>query len=245
MRGAAFGAVSVAVALGVALVVALPVDARDGGGAPTTAPPPCTYGDVVVAGDLHDDHATVMLDTTFRLTSDAAPRDLVPVSAAGFDSTHLVRAVVIDDMRALRLAAEAAGHALAVQSAYRSFDYQRQVHAGWVAALGEERARRVSARPGHSEHQLGTAVDLRGALGPAPWDLDDWAATPAGAWTAAHAHHFGFVMSYPAGSEHVTCYDYEPWHYRWLGRALAERVHESGLPLRGWLHARGPAEPAP
>jgi zinc D-Ala-D-Ala carboxypeptidase len=207
--------------------------------------PPCAFGDVMIAGDLHTDHATMLLDTTHRLPADAAPRDLVRVREAGFDSDHLVRAVLIDDLRALRRAAAEAGMELAVQSAYRSFAYQQQVFANWVAALGEERARRVSARPGHSEHQLGTAIDLRSASGPPPWELADWAQTPEGAWVALHAHRFGFVMSYPAESEEVTCYDYEPWHFRWIGRDPAAAVQASGMALRAWLHAHHPPRSAP
>ena len=207
--------------------------------------PPCAFGDVVIGGDLHEDHATMLLDPGHRLSADAAPNDLVPVSEAGFAGAHLVRAVVIDDLRALRRAASESGAELAVQSAYRSFAYQRQVFDGWVATLGVERARRVSARPGHSEHQLGTAIDLRSASGPAPWDVPDWAATPEGAWVVANAHRFGFVLSYPAGSEAVTCYDYEPWHFRWLGREIAAAVHASGLTLREWLYAHHPPEVAP
>ena len=69
----------------------------------------------------------------------------------------------------------------------------------------------------------------------AAWDLDDWAATPEGAWLAENAWRFGFVMSYPRGKEAVTCYLYEPWHYRYLGRELAARVRASGLAPREYL----------
>lgn len=208
-------------------------------------PPPCTYGDVVVDVDHLRDHALVLLDTTYRLPETPDPSDLVRVREAGFASDHLVRAVVIDDLRALREDAEAAGLALEVQSAYRSFAYQRQVFDGWVARLGEAQARRVSARPGHSEHQLGTAIDLRTRGGPAPWDLADWARTPEGAWLVQHAHRYGFVLSYPAGEEERTCYDYEPWHYRWVGRELAGAVHEAGVPLRVWLWRHHPPQALP
>lgn len=202
--------------------------------------PACAYGDVVVAGDPWLDHAEMLLDTTFRLPDTPDPPDLVSVREAGFASDHLVRAVLIDDLRALREAAEAAGMGLEVQSAYRSFAYQRQVFAGWVARLGEAQALRVSARPGHSEHQLGTAIDFRSRGGPAPWELDDWGRTPEGAWLIANAHRFGFVLSYPAGEEERTCYDYEPWHYRWLGRERAAEVQASGEPLRAWLWRHHP-----
>jgi zinc D-Ala-D-Ala carboxypeptidase len=204
------------------------------------APPDCRHGDLVLLGDLERDAATLLVDPLHRLPSDAAPRDLVPVREAGFASDHLVRALIVDDLRALREAAAAEGHAFVIQSAYRSFDYQRHVFDGWVARLGRDRAVRVSARPGHSEHQLGTAIDVRSAGGPPAWELDDWAVTPEGSWLAANAHRFGFVMSYPQGKEPVTCYDYEPWHYRWVGRDLAPALHASGLTLREYLYRHHP-----
>ena len=207
--------------------------------------PPCAYGNVVLDVDHLQGHALVLLDTTYRLPDTPDPSDLVRVREAGFPSDHLVRAVVIDDLRALREDAEAAGLALEVQSAYRSFSYQRRVFAGWVERLGDAQARRVSARPGHSEHQLGTAIDLRTSGGPAPWDLADWAATPEGAWVVQHAHRYGFVLSYPAGEEARTCYDYEPWHYRWVGRELAAAVHDAGVPLRVWLWQHHPPQALP
>lgn len=226
------------VALALASGLALAVE-------PVPVPPACSVGDVVVAGDPDRDHATLVLDAHYRLSDDYEPSDLVSVAAAGFAGGHLLRAVVIEDLADLRTAAVAEGVALAVQSAYRSFAYQEQVHARWVAALGAERARRVSARPGHSEHQLGTAVDFTTDGGPPPWELVDWAETPEGAFLTDHAHRFGFVMSYPRDAEARTCYDYEPWHFRWVGRELAAAVHASGEPLRAFLFTHFPPAAAP
>ncbi len=208
-------------------------------------PPPCAYGEVLLAGDPWRDHADLPLDTTYRLPATPDPPDLLSVREAGFTGDHRVRAPLIDDLRALGAAAEAAGAALEIQSAYRSYAYQAAVHQVWVERLGEARARRVSARPGHSEHQLGTAIDFRSRGGPAPWDAGDWAATAAGSWLFENAHRYGFLLSYPDGEEERTCYDYEPWHYRWVGRERAAEVHAAGVPLRVWLWRRGPPEVQP
>jgi len=209
------------------------------------SPPPCTIDTRVQAVDADAHPELALLDPAWRLPPGYAPTDLVAVAGAGFAGDHRVRAIVIEDLRALRRAAEADGLRLAVQSAYRSEAYQAQVHAGWVRQLGPERAAEVSARPGHSEHQLGTAVDLRSADGPPAWDLPDWSKTPEGAWVAAHAHRFGFVVSYPRGARGVTCYDFEPWHLRWVGRATAAAVEASGLAYRAWLHLHHPPQAAP
>ena len=198
-----------------------------------------------------------MLDTTFRLDAEYVPPDLVDLRTAlahvapgAFvaSDAHQLRQAAATDLAALFEAAEAAGMGLAVQSAYRSYAYQASTFDYWTQQDGYEAALRTSARAGHSEHQLGTAVDLRSRNGPAAWDLADWATTPEGAWAQANAHRFGFVMSYPQGEEHRSCYAYEPWHYRYVGRELAAAIHQTAEPPRVflWQHVQisKAAEPA-
>jgi len=147
------------------------------------------------------------------------------------DRNALVRRTAYSDLTALRDAARSAGRPLVIVSAYRSYAQQVLTFDYWVGIGGYAQALRTSARPGHSEHQLGTTLDF-GDGSAAPWEYDDWATTPTGAWLEQHAAEFGFVMSYPKGKSAVTCYDYEPWHYRWVGRTLALPVTASGRPLR-------------
>lgn len=209
--------------------------------APTAPLPACTYKDRPTALSSPDDWPYTLLDTLYKLPPSYAPDDLIPVTEAGVGTDAMkIRELVLPDLQALLAEAEAAGVALEVQSAYRSYEYQASTFASWVAQDGLEAALRSSARPGHSEHQLGTALDFRSADGPTAWDLPDWGATPEGAWLADNAPRFGFVMSYPPGQEAVTCYIYEPWHFRYLGREVAAEVTESGLTLREWLWLRQP-----
>lgn len=147
------------------------------------------------------------------------------------DPAASVRTVVYADLAALRAAAVLAERPLVIISAYRSYNLQRLTFDYWVGIGGYERALRTSARPGHSEHQLGTAVDF-GDGSAAPWEYADWATTPSGAWLAQNAAEYGFVLSYPRGKAAVTCYDYEPWHFRWVGKALAKELVVSPLTLR-------------
>ena len=197
--------------------------------------PECEYLDEPAALTSYADWRYTLVDTALRLPETYAPEDLVPLTRAGFNDERLVREIVIDDLLALREAAAAAGNPVEVQSAYRSYTYQEQTFAYWVAQDGREAALASSARPGHSEHQLGTAVDFRSAGGPAPWDLADWADTAAGAWMLENSWRYGFVVSYPEGTRDLTCYIYEPWHYRYVGREVARQIHESGLTPREWL----------
>jgi D-alanyl-D-alanine carboxypeptidase len=189
-----------------------------------------------VLGDPATDWATLVLDTVYTLPEDFVPEHLVSTRRAGLDGGFQVSRAVIDDLAAMASAAAADDAALAVQSAYRSYAYQVRTFQGWVDQSSEAEARKVSARPGHSEHQLGTSLDLRSADDATPpWESADWATTRAGAWLERHAWEYGFVMSYPKGKRGQTCYSYEPWHYRYVGRDVAAAIHESGTTPRRYL----------
>ena len=115
-------------------------------------------------------------------------------------------AAAYEDMKA---AAAADGITLYLVSAYRDYDTQMQLYLAEVAAYGPDQ--NTSAKPGHSEHQLGTTVDLN--------DLSQsFGDSPEGLWLQQNAGSFGFQMSYPAGAEGSTGYAYEPWHWRFWGR---------------------------
>ena len=178
--------------------------------------------------------ALVVLDRSYALPADYEPDDLVPASAAGMTGTELVRAVLVDDLADMAAAWEAAGLTIAIESGYRSYASQAATFDAWVERLGQSEAVNRAARPGHSEHQLGTALDLTSP----GWSgrFGDWAVeSAAGSWMAAHGWEYGFVMSYPAGSQDETCFSYEPWHYRWIGRESAAEQRESGAELRQFL----------
>jgi D-alanyl-D-alanine carboxypeptidase len=195
--------------------------------------PACTFGSERTVRTAYREWRTVILDTSFRLSKSYSPPGLVSTTRAGFTEGLLVRKVVIKDLGALREAAEAAGNPVGMIAAYRSYQQQAELFAERKAKLGEDAALRKTARAGHSEHQLGTTVDFKTA---GEKDVDQkWSSTPAGAWTKANAWRFGFVLSYPRGKNEVTCYGYEPWHFRYVGRTLAAKVHESGLTLREFL----------
>jgi zinc D-Ala-D-Ala carboxypeptidase len=198
--------------------------------------PACRYDDILTTPRGYAAWSITLVDTILRVPKGYVPPDLVKVSQAGLNGGGQVRAVMIEDLRAMGEAAALADAAIGVQSAYRSYESQKAVFDGWVAQLGYKRALEVSARPGHSEHQLGLAIDFRSDPGGSPF-TGTFASTPAGKWMKAHGWEFGFVMSYPRGSMDVTCYDFEPWHFRYVGRELAAAIHGSGLTLREYLWA--------
>ncbi|MGI8657974.1 MAG: M15 family metallopeptidase, partial [Candidatus Limnocylindria bacterium] len=193
------------------------------------------YDDVLTPHAATEDWQRTVLDTIYALPASYGPGALVDSGSAGLNGGYRVRAGLAADLRAMADAARRAGSPIGVTSAYRSYDSQIATFNHWVAVSGYDAALRRSARPGHSEHQLGTTIDARSAGGGSPWLVSDWARTAAGSWMRDNAWRYGFVMSYPRGASAITCYDYEPWHYRYVGRSTAAAVRASGLTLREWL----------
>jgi len=201
--------------------------------------PTCAYEDERAAHRSYDDWDRTLLDTTFRLGRRYEPPDLVPTKRAGLGTDETsVREFVIEDLRALAEAAEAAGNPVDITWGYRSFQTQEWVFDYWREKKGDA-AFRTAARPGHSEHQLGTALDFK-SKGAANVDVG-WRYEPAGVWMREHAWEFGFLESYPIGKEALTCYAHEPWHYRYFGRQRASEIRASGLTVREflWREAQG------
>ena len=203
------------------------------GPSPATSPPP-TPTTACVASQVADPTASLLLavDREQALPDGYAP-PVVPLpehyTIPEQGQLYLI-AEARDGLVALLDGANTAGHEILVLSAYRSYEAQQRTFARWVSELGEEQAQRESARPGHSEHQLGQAADLTSAA--VGWDLvPAFGETPAGQWVETHLHEYGFALSYPRGGEPVTGYLYEPWHIRYVGPACATEWQASGLTL--------------
>ena len=160
----------------------------------------------------------VLVDKEHAISEDYRPADLVALDDRGFTVTWpsmRLRALVLPDLAAMTAAARLAGTDVTISSTYRSYARQSFLFASAVERDGLEQASSLVARPGHSQHQLGTAIDF-GSI-----DLG-YGETREGQWVLANAWRFGFSLSYPQGLEDVTGYQYEPWHFRYLGRAGAE-----------------------
>ncbi len=178
--------------------------------------------------------ALVSKDTVLK--SDYVPSDLQPVPSYMKPSYSMqLRAVALQNLEQLWSAAAYDGVELHIRSAYRSYTTQAGLFADYASRHGEEEANRFSARPGQSEHQLGTTVDFGGT------SVDFSAAfaeTPQGKWLADNAWYFGFAMSYPAGKEQITGYIFEPWHFRFIGIEEAAEWKASGKPLIKYLETK-------
>jgi D-alanyl-D-alanine carboxypeptidase len=116
---------------------------------------------------------------------------------------------------------------LVVQSGFRSYSSQKTIHAAKVRAIGKTKGEKLAARPGYSEHQTGLAVDFA-AAGVSTLHVS-FAKTKAGIWLAANAYKYGFVLRYPKDKTSVTGYQFEPWHFRFVGIEVATAMHDQNI----------------
>ncbi len=203
---------------------------------PIQAPPPCAFPEesepTIFARE--QDWFRTLVDPIYALPELYEPPDLVSAAEANYSAEFRIRALMADDLNGMRNALLSEGvPEVALLAAYRSIADQQALFDRRVTELGFEATAEGTARPGHSEHHLGTAIDVRpiGAT-----DVDQsFGETPTGQWLAENSWRHGFILSYPAGAQDVTCYKYEPWHFRYVGPELAARVQESGLTLREYL----------
>lgn len=156
-----------------------------------------------------------------------APADYVPRDLESVDG-QLLRPEAAAGLRSLQAAAAAEGVGVTAISGYRSFADQSGLYAGYTAGYGTQQADSISARPGHSEHQTGLAVDVAAPDGRCTLQAC-FEETVAGAWAAENAHRFGFIVRYPANAEQITGYSYEPWHLRFVGEDIAARMHKEEI----------------
>jgi D-alanyl-D-alanine carboxypeptidase len=135
--------------------------------------------------------------------------------------------------------AKTAGYALMVSTAYRGYDYQKTLYDGYVGSHGQAAADQESARPGYSEHQTGLAVDIRAASDQCSLEAC-FGTMPEGKWLSANAYRYGFILRYPADKTSVTGYEYEPWHFRYVGTSLASEMHtHHSETLEEFFHVSG------
>ena len=181
----------------------------------------------------------VLVDRSHSLPPDYVPKDLVPLREYGVSTlgNELLRREAAEHLERLVQDAASDGEKLAVASAYRSYEQQQRSYRSLEDVLGAD-AGRLSATPGHSQHQLGTAVDFTNAA--AGYKLGvPFARTGAHRWLDHHAREYGFVLAYPRGEEERTGYRWEPWHYRYVGVRDAKRIEDSGQSLQEFLERVG------
>ncbi len=162
----------------------------------------------------------------YKLPSDYEPEDLVDVKNwYAYGDTPKLRKKAYESFISMFNAAKKENITIIINSAYRSYKKQEELYNQYLSQYGKEYTDAYAARPGHSEHQTGLTVDVTtyGSNG------DNFDKTEAFKWLQDNAHLYGFILRYPKGKEDITGYDYESWHYRYVGVDAATTIHDNDI----------------
>lgn len=210
----------------------------------TAAPPPLLRGGLPAATPDVPGAAPLLclVDRDRSIPATYVPPDLVTLpQGPTVGPAVLMRRVPAEAIVQLLDGAQAQRIYLTAISGFRSYELQQQTLAQEIRQYGDQKAHSEVADPGHSEHQLGVALDVAASRDPTNLD-QTFGDTPEGRWLTANAPVYGFVISYPKGKEAITGYAYEPWHIRYVGAPLAQQIVASGQTLTEYLPSHGLAD---
>lgn len=173
------------------------------------------------------DSYITLVNKNNQLEADYIPNDLELINNSYAHDNKLLRLEAKNMFERLSNQAKKKGYIITAVSTYRDYNYQKNLFNHYVKEKGLFYAEKASARPGHSEHQTGLAVDVEGEN----HDYNLFNESRSYNWMINNAHKFGFILRYPKGKENITGFKFEPWHYRYVGLLTAKIIYENNLTL--------------
>lgn len=168
---------------------------------------------------------TILVNKYNYLTEDYVPENLQTVDKKYSSKTLQLVDYAKEAFEELSEAASKENYTVLAMSSYRSYQYQYNLYNRYVNTDGIEAADTYSARPGYSEHQTGLAVDVYNGKE----DFTNFEKTKEYNWMQDNAYKFGFILRFPKDKVLETGYQYESWHYRYVGKEIAKYIHDNNL----------------
>lgn len=169
----------------------------------------------------------ILANKYYSLGEDYEPDDLVNVDIKYYyGEPKKIRSEAYDAFIEMWNAAYEDGIYLILISGYRSAAHQKEVYDAYQADKGTKYADSIAARTGYSEHQTGLALDIYSKECTSQAKFHE---SKSYEWLINNSYKFGFILRYPKDKQNITGYNYESWHYRYLGKDLAKKVYDSGL----------------
>lgn len=195
------------------------------------------YGNTLPVED--SSNVDMLVNKTYYLDSTYTPKDVTDLSSYYAATGRQLAGTAAEALKDWCNAGRDVGVTFYAASAYRDYDSQDTLYNNYVGSMGQSAADAASARPGFSEHQTGYAVDIAATNED---DVEEFKDTKAYTWTSTNCMDYGWILRYPEGKETITGYEFESWHYRYLGKELAQAVSASHLTydeyyclyLKGW-----------
>lgn len=178
---------------------------------------------------------TILVNKEHLLSKDYVPDGLVEIHepmGSKLDKTYVNRLndKVYQAFKEMQKEALKEGYEIFVDSSYRTYEYQEKVFNDVALKKGLNHAKKFVACPGGSEHQTGLAFDVifrRDGVMIEEQKEDDAEIK----WLFLHAHQYGFILRFPKGKENVTGFNFEPWHFRYVGKELAKELFFAKMTL--------------
>ncbi|HHQ0146439.1 TPA: M15 family metallopeptidase [Listeria innocua] len=183
----------------------------------------------------NEENILVLANKDYSLQPTYTPPDLVrPNVTFSFGNEQVEKAQLRKEagtaLEEMFKAANQDGKKLFAVSGYRSYKRQQEVFQAEVNSKGDKKAREAVAYPGTSEHQTGLAMDISSEN--QSYELTEaFGTTPEGKWLEENAHNYGFILRYMKGREDITKYQYESWHYRYVGKDAATIIYKNNWTL--------------
>lgn len=183
---------------------------------------------------------TLLIKRGFYVPSDYVPKDLreVKIPNAPDNTNNKMRKEAASALERMSKDASKEGLVLALNSAYRSYEEQQAVYTEYFSIYDSVTAASLVAVPGCSEHQLGLSVDLT-SQSVIDGKIGVFGNTAEYQWVMKHAHTYGFILRYPEDKTQITGTANEPWHFRYVGKELAEKLYKENLSLEEYTLQNG------
>ncbi len=168
---------------------------------------------------------TILVNKYLYLENDYVPENLESIPNEYARSGMKLVNVAKDKFVEMAKQAKEDGTPIIAMSSYRSYEYQVNLYNRYVKSDGIDAADTYSARAGFSEHQTGLCVDIYdGKI-----DYTNFEKSKSFSWMAENAHKYGFILRFPKDKENITGYQYESWHYRYVGSEIATYIHNNNI----------------
>ena len=168
---------------------------------------------------------TILVNKYLYLGSDYIPENLEDIPTEYSRSGMKLVNVAKDKFVEMAKQAKNDGYPIFAMSSYRSYEYQVNLYNKYVSNDGVEAADTYSVRAGYSEHQTGLCADIYDGNIP----YTSFEKSKSFNWMQENAHKYGFILRFPKGKENITGYQYESWHYRYVGEKIASYIHENNI----------------
>ena len=173
-----------------------------------------------------DKDLQILVNKHYHVDGEYEPDDLVKISNwYSYGDDQMMREEAYNEFKSLFNAAKEADIKIIINSSYRSYADQEETYNEYLNRYGLETTEALAAHPGNSEHQTGLAIDVTTP----GYNTKTFDESEAFTWLTNNAYKYGYILRYPKDKEYLTGFDYESWHYRYVGKEIAQYIHDNNI----------------